>query len=42
VGQFFGSSRCDFGKKQKQDQKQLGIRFAHQFFMLASLVLEAN
>ena len=31
-GQFFGSSRYDFEKKQKQDQKQLGIRFAHEFF----------
>ena len=30
-GQFFGSSRYDFEKKQKQDQKQLGIRFAHKF-----------
>ena len=38
-GQFFGSSRYDFEKKQKQDQKQLGIRFAHKFFMLASLDL---
>jgi hypothetical protein len=42
VGQFFGLSRYDFEKKQKQDQKQLGIRFAHHFFMLASLGLEAN
>ena len=31
-GQFFGSSRYDFEKKQKQDQKRLGIRFAHQLF----------
>ena len=41
-GQFFGSSRYDFEKKQKQDQKQLGIRFAHKFFMLASLGLDLN
>ena len=41
-GQFFGSSRYEFEKKQKQDQKQLGIRFAHHFFMLAPLDLDAN
>ena len=40
-GAIFSSSRCEFQKKQKQDQKQLGIRFAHQFFMLASLEREA-
>ena len=40
-GQFFGSSRYDFEKKQKQDQKQLGIRFAHKAFLLATLDLAA-
>ncbi|WP_236714429.1 hypothetical protein, partial [Acinetobacter venetianus] len=29
-GQFFGSFRCEFEKKQRQEQKQLGIRFAHK------------
>jgi hypothetical protein len=40
-GAIFGSSCCEFWKKQKQDQKQLGIRFSYQFFMLATLDLEA-
>ena len=38
-GQFFGSFRCEFGKKQRQEQKQLGIRFAHKTFLLALLDL---
>ena len=37
LGQFFGSCFREFKKKQKQDQKQLGIRFAHSNFLLASL-----
>ena len=39
VGQFFGSFCCDFEKKQRQEQKQLGIRFAHKAFLLATLDL---
>jgi hypothetical protein len=39
MGQFFGSSSCDFEKKQRQEQKQLGIRFAHKAFLLATLDL---
>jgi hypothetical protein len=35
----FGSCSREFKKKQKQDQKQLGIRFAHQAFSLAALGL---
>ena len=31
-GAIFGSYFREFEKKQKQDQKQLGIRFAHEFF----------
>jgi hypothetical protein len=31
VGQFYQYSR-EFEEKQKQDQKQLGIRFAHKVF----------
>ena len=38
TGQFFGLCLRVFKKSQKQDQKQLGIRFAHKFFMLATLV----
>jgi len=38
-GQFFSSSSCDFQKKQRQEQKQLGIRFAHKAFLLATLDL---
>jgi len=41
VGQFFGSSSCDFEKKQTQEQKQLGIRFAHKAFLLATLDLDS-
>ncbi|WP_336150562.1 hypothetical protein, partial [Acinetobacter pittii] len=37
LGQFFSSSSCDFKKKQRQEQKQLGIRFAHKAFLLATL-----
>jgi hypothetical protein len=33
VGAIFGSYFREFKKKQKQDQKQLGIRFAHSFFL---------
>jgi len=29
-------------KSQKQDQKQLGIRFAHKAFLLATLGLGSN
>ncbi len=32
LGQFFGECFRNFWKKQKQDQKQLGIRFAHELF----------
>ena len=32
LGQFFGFCFRAFWEKQKQDQKQLGIRFAHEFF----------
>lgn len=32
VGAIFGSYFREFEKKQKQDQKQLGIRFAHELF----------
>ncbi|EXE79939.1 hypothetical protein J588_3988 [Acinetobacter sp. 1578804] len=39
MGQFFRSSGCDFEKKQRQEQKQLGIRFAHKAFLLATLNL---
>jgi hypothetical protein len=39
VGQFFGLSSCEFGKKQKQDQKQLGIRYDHKAILLATLDL---
>jgi hypothetical protein len=39
VGQFFRSFCCDFEKKQRQEQKQLGIRFAHKAFLLATLNL---
>ena len=38
-GQFFSSYLYDFEKKQ--DQKQLGIRFAHKAFLLATLDLGA-
>jgi hypothetical protein len=38
-GAIFGSSCCDFEKKQRQEQKQLGIRFAHKAFLLATLDL---
>ncbi|KCX50740.1 hypothetical protein J541_4480 [Acinetobacter pittii] len=38
MGQFFG----EFDKKQRQEQKQLGIRFAHKAFLLATLDLDAN
>jgi hypothetical protein len=38
VGAIFGSYFREFQKKQKQDQKQLGIRFAHElFFSLRSI-----
>ena len=37
VGAIFGSYFREFEKKQKQDQKQLGIRFAHKASLLASL-----
>ncbi len=37
-GNFLAHLRCDFKKKQKQDQKQLGIRFAHKaFYSLRSI-----
>jgi hypothetical protein len=39
AGAIFGSCSREFKKKQKQDQKQLGIRFAHQLFFLATLGL---
>ncbi|OTG70485.1 hypothetical protein B9T23_16315 [Acinetobacter terrae] len=42
VGAIFASYFRDFEKKQKQDQKQLGIRFAHQLFLLATLGLESK
>jgi len=29
-------------KKQRQQQKQLGIRFAHRAFLLATLDLDSN
>ena len=38
-GAIFSSSRYDFEKKQ--NQKQLGIRFAHKAFLLATLDLGA-
>ena len=41
-GQFFSSCFRQFKKKQKQDQKQLGIRFAHKAFLLATLGLGSN
>ncbi len=31
-GAIFGSFRSDFKEKQRQEQKQLGIRFAHRAF----------
>ena len=38
VGAIFGSYFREFEEKQKQDQKQLGIRFAHElFFSLRSV-----
>ncbi len=40
-GAIFGSFRSDFKEKQRQEQKQLGIRFAHRAFLLASLDLES-
>jgi hypothetical protein len=33
VGAIFGSYCREFKKKQKQDEKQLGIRFAHELFL---------
>ena len=39
VGAIFYSSGCDFKKKQRQEQKKLGIRFAHKAFLLATLDL---
>jgi hypothetical protein len=39
VGAIFSSYFREFKKKQKQDQKQLGIRFAHKLFFLATLGL---
>ena len=39
LGQFFGQYSREFEEKQKQDQKQLGIRFAHKAFLLATLGL---
>ena len=38
-GAIFYSSGYDFKKKQRQEQKQLGIRFAHKTFLLALLDL---
>jgi hypothetical protein len=38
-GAIFWIIRCDFEKKQRQEQKQLGIRFAHKAFLLATLDL---
>ena len=38
-GAIFYSSGCDFKKKQRQEQKKLGIRFAHKAFLLATLDL---
>ena len=35
----FDSCSREFKKKQKQDQKQLGIRSVHQAFLLAALGL---
>ena len=38
VGAIYSSNYSEFEKKQKQDQKQLGIRFAHElFFSLRSV-----
>ena len=42
VGAIFGSYFRDFKKKQKQDQKQLGIRFAHKLFFSLRSIYEAN
>jgi hypothetical protein len=39
VGAIFGQYSREFEEKQKQDQKQLGIRFAHKAFLLATLGL---
>ena len=33
------SNGYDFKKKQRQEQKKLGIRFAHKTFLLATLDL---
>ena len=41
AGAILGSYFREFEKKQKQDQKQLGIRFAHQLFLLATLGWES-
>ena len=41
LGQFFGQYSREFEEKQKQDQKQLGIRFAHKAFLLATLDLDS-
>jgi hypothetical protein len=38
VGAIFGQYSREFEEKQ-QDQKQLGIRFAHKAFLLATLGL---
>jgi len=38
-GAIFGYSSCNFQKKQRQEQKQLGIRSAHKAFLLATLDL---
>jgi len=40
-GAIFSSFSCDFEKKQKQEQKQLGICFAHKAFLLATLDLDS-
>jgi hypothetical protein len=42
MGQFFGLCFREFKKKQKQDQKQLGIRFAHKLFFSLRSIYESN
>ena len=41
-GAIFGSYFPEFEKKQKQDQKQLGIRFAHELFFSLCSVQKSN
>ena len=42
LGAIFSSCFREVKKKQKQDQKQLGIHFAHKAFLLATLDLGSN